>query len=128
MPTKVCVHYASLKPGVKSYQTLVCNSLYLINARSLPLFLLHPSFCHFSPRFFSFSSFFPFSSLSKSERRDLRGPRAWGNGCETGAPSPSPGAAGAGHWSPGLSFANFSRNRDFHPPFCDPGLYGIPRD
>lgn len=28
----------------QSYQTLVCNSIYLINARSLPLFLLHPSF------------------------------------------------------------------------------------
>ena len=76
----------------QSYQTLVCNSIYLTNARNLPLFLLHPSFTTFLQA--SLLSLLVFLSFYfyKSERRDLLGTRVGGRGWEAGAPRPNTGA------------------------------------
>lgn len=69
----------------QSYQTLVCNSIYLINARSLPLFLLHPSFAT-SLQASLLSLLFFLSSLNRREAT------SWALGLGLGASRPNPGA------------------------------------
>lgn len=93
-----------------SYQTFVCNSFYLINARSLSLFLLPPSFFpHFSVHVLFRLPFS--SSFAKSEYSDLRGLLAWGRGWTRALLAP--GFAGAGRWS-NLCFASFSPTEIFN--------------
>lgn len=94
----------------QSYLTFVCNSFYLINAKSLSLFLPIPpaatSLSRLSLRTFSL----PPPGLSSSfstERSVLRGLGAWGRGGDAGAFRPIPGFAGTGRWCHYSGFAGF---------------------